>query len=281
MAEIPDLSDEQVSIYESRVEGFLADNESGEEVSITFDADPLGETYFLGGNNSPARSDRNGLIEATLQLSKSRAAQLLRAQGSHYGWLSFHVHSSGTDQGKGQLRLIPNHGTSIISDIDDTIKITDILAGTAVEIRNTFFEAFKAVPGMAEFYNEYPQETAFHYVSGGPWQLYSPLSEYLFSDAAGFPQGSFHMKNVRTNPFESESYLDIIELLAGRSEATIKQKTAQIEQLLLRFPQRKFILIGDSGEDDPEIYETIAEQFGEQIMEIKIRDVAKVRTSSP
>jgi len=107
-------------------------------------------------------------------------------------------------------------------------------------------------------YEAFGKETSFHYVSGGPWQMYGSLYDFLFSESQGFPRGSFHMKNLRTNPFESESYKDFWALIAnGTLQATFDQKIAQIRTLLTHFPDRKFILIGDNGERDPETYRMI------------------------
>lgn len=276
-AELKDLSDTQKTIYASRAYGFLADNESDEIVSIVFDKDPLKKSYVLELNRLPIESDRNGNIEAVLVLAKNRAHQLLQAQKSSNGWLSFKVNSED-HQGEGQVQLIPKEGISIISDIDDTVKVTEIPLGEVAVLRNTFFKEFRASPGMVELYNEYPDNVTFHYISGGPWQLYVPLTQFLFSEEVGFPIGSMHMKNVRTNPFESESYSDISKLVAGGSkQATFEQKVTQISQLLEDFPKRKFILIGDSGEKDPEIYRKISRLFKPRILEIKIRDLTNDR----
>jgi phosphatidate phosphatase APP1 len=46
-----------------------------------------------------------------------------------------------------------------------------------------------------------------------------------------------------------------------------------IEPLLKDFPDRRFVLIGDSGEKDPEIYGAMARKHPEQIARILIRDV--------
>ena len=40
-----------------------------------------------------------------------------------------------------------------------------------------------------------------------------------------------------------------------------------------RFPGRSFVLVGDSGEVDPEVYRQIKDEFKEQVQEILIRDV--------
>jgi phosphatidate phosphatase APP1 len=58
-------------------------------------------------------------------------------------------------------------------------------------------------------------------------------------------------------------------------------KTGVIEPLLKQFPTRRFILIGDSGERDPEIYGALARQFPEQVVKIYIRDVTQEAADSP
>ena len=104
--------------------------------------------------------------------------------------------------------------------------------------------------------------------------MYGPLDRFLFSDAAGFPRGSVHMKNVRTNPFEKETYEDIWALVANGSEqATFDQKLSQIRTLMAHFPARTFTLIGDSGERDPEVFRRIRDEFPDQVREIRIRVV--------
>ncbi|KAI7884280.1 hypothetical protein K492DRAFT_125198, partial [Lichtheimia hyalospora FSU 10163] len=43
------------------------------------------------------------------------------------------------------------------------------------------------------------------------------------------------------------------------------------------FPKRKFILVGDSGERDPEIYRMLYDRFPDQIIKIFIHDVTSER----
>jgi phosphatidate phosphatase APP1 len=109
----------------------------------------------------------------------------------------------------------------------------------------------------------------FHYVSASPWQLYQPLSEFVRRN--GFPAGTFHLKYFRVmdgtvlNLFQSpEAY-----------------KPGVIEPLLERFPQRRFVLVGDSGERDPEIYGALARKFPRQIVRILIRDVTGEAADAP
>jgi phosphatidate phosphatase APP1 len=162
----------------------------------------------------------------------------------------------------GEIRALADDGLSVISDIDDTIKITEVRDRHAT-LRNTFLRKFQPVPGMAEFYQTLTRsnQAAFHYISASPWQLYEPLAAFVHSN--GFPAGTFALKPFR---WEDRSFF---ELFAKPEH----YKPGVIEPLLRQFPKRKFILIGDSGESDPEIYAALARKFPRQIVRIYIRDV--------
>ena len=140
--------------------------------------------------------------------------------------------------------------------------------------QNTFFKNFTAAPKMEDFYTSLGS-ASFHYVSGSPWQLYSPLGDFM---AGTYPEGTFHMKNVPTNLLSPKTWKDLLKLTG---DATIEQKLIQITEIIRRFPNRQFILVGDSGEHDPEIYRQLQDRFGDQVQEIWIRDVVNVRHTTP
>lgn len=277
-ADIEELTDAQKQRFKFRAEDFLRDSESDEIIDIQFDNDVSKMIYQLVDSEGNLETDRNGNIQATIIISEKKATQLLLAQNSKNGWLKFHVVAENM-YGIGKVRLIPEEGVSVISDIDDTIKVTEIPSGTKTVLQNTFFKPFKAAPNMLQSYQDFSEETVFHYVSGGPWQLYTGLSDFMFEDGVNFPPGSLHMKNVRTNLTESESYQDIIKLVEGG--ATIEQKLEQISGIFSHFPKRKFILIGDSGEHDPEIFAQIKKRFPKQVKEIRIRDIVNNAKLNP
>ena len=113
---------------------------------------------------------------------------------------------------------------------------------------------------MAEFYRRLAQSGApFHYVSCSPWQLYPTLVEFM--DNEGFPLGSFHLKPFRA---KDQTFFNLF-----RSPEASKIRT--IESIMKLYPERKFILMGDSGEKDPEIYGEIAREHPGQILHIVIR----------
>ncbi len=164
--------------------------------------------------------------------------------------------------GDGRIHLVGDEGTSVISDIDDTVKVTDV--GNRRELlANTLFREFRAVPGMPEIYREWAERGAtFHYVSSSPWQLAACLDRF-FADA-GIPSGSMHLKLFRLK--------DSTPL--GRLGARKRSKRRAIEQILDDFPRRRFLLVGDSGERDPEVYTAIARRRPGQVRGVVIRRVA-------
>jgi len=264
----------EIANFKTRLADFVADDESGEKVVFKFDQDPDGEEYRVqAADGGFPDSEWNGLIEGFITLPEVRVQKLLLSQKSLDNRLTYRA-VSPEHRGVGRIQLLAPQGRSIISDIDDTIKITEILAGAKIVIRNTFFRDFAAVPGMAKMYRAF-KDAAFHYVSGSPYQLFRPLAEFLLKTATGFPEGTFHMKTVRTNLLSAASWEDLQNLIG--EEATFNQKVAQISEIITRFPGRKFILIGDSGEKDPEVYREMQEKFPKQVEEIRLRDLNLAR----
>lgn len=275
---VDNLDENEKTNFRLRILDFLADNESGEEVTIRFNNDPDGSDIPICNTQGEiVSSDLNGIIEGFITLSDDKARALLAQQNSNNGWLSFRVSSRG-HEGSGLVRLVEPEGLSVISDIDDTIKITEILEGRRSVVINTFFQDFRHVENMVNLYIGLGQ-ASFHYVTGSPWQLFNSLSEFLFRENVGFPWGSFHMRNVRTNLATIAAWEDLQSFTCD--EATMNQKLEQITEIMRRFPRRRFILIGDSGERDPEVYHRIRQQFGGRIEEIWIRDVRNDQQGNP
>ena len=162
----------------------------------------------------------------------------------------------------GRLHCISAEGLSVISDIDDTVKLTNV--GDRRELlANTFLRQFRPVPGMVDLYKEWHAAgTAFHYVSASPWQLAGCLAGF-FEDS-GLPAGSMHLSLFRLK--------DTTPL--GRLPSKKRSKRRSIERILTDFPGRRFVLIGDSGEKDPEIYTAVARRFQQQEAAIANREVA-------
>ena len=254
-------TDAENNNFSFRFDAFADDSRQAQSVTIQFDND--NERFSF------PTSDLNGLIETTITLPAAKAEALLTQQNSRDHWLTFSVVSEG-HQGKGRLVLIGPRGISLVSDIDDTIKVTEVPGDKDVVLRNTFCHDFVAVSGMSDKYRNLP-EAAFHYVSGGPWQLYPPLSEFL--SAQGFPAGTFHLNYFPKNFLSEDTRSALKDSICGSLGRTYDHKVEQITRLMQRFPEREFILVGDSGELDIEVYRRMRELFGTRVREVWIRDV--------
>ena len=258
------LDPAEKELLAKRVADFFADDNSLEEVTFRFVDDPANELFSFED-----RTDFNGIVQQSFSLPAARAEEIALKQGSSDGWLTIEAGYRDV-KGQGRIKLLAPSGRSVVTDIDDTIRITEILKGRATVLRNTFLKAFEAVPGMRDRYAAYGHGVDFHYVSGAPWQLYRVLAQFLIEES-GFPEGTFHMKNVPKNLAEPETWRAWRNLVSG--DYTVELKKAEITALIKACPDRRFILIGDSGEMDPEIFAAVRDEFPDQIEEILIRDV--------
>ena len=251
-----DKESDEGGLFNQRMHYFLVDFERRKRVTIR-----LGEREHAVGPSAAG-----GQFEQSLEIPAAEAARLAKTEAGAE-WLAFTVVLPKGDERRfgGRIQLVPPAGLSVISDIDDTIKVTDVRDRKEM-LRNTFLREFRPVEGMPELYQRLARQgAAFHYVSGGPWQLFPPLEE--FRAKHGFPPGSFHMKQF--------------SLADPRGLAKLKEhgeaKETNVEALLKAFPQRRFILIGDSGEQDPEIYGKLARKHAAQIVAVWIRDASNER----
>ena len=236
--------DAKTAHFKKRAGLFLVDNQHGKKVPVR-----IGDQTFV--------------LEESAANGHFRGSVRLPAAGLKPGWLGFQAVTRAGDDRKfeGRVLVLGETGLSVVSDIDDTIKVSDVRNKKAL-LANTFLKDYQAVAGMPELYNKWAKQGAsFHYVSASPWQLYAPLAEFF--DKAGYPHGSFHLKSFR---LKDSSFFNLFA-------SPEKTKNQAIEPLLQAFPKRKFLLIGDSGEKDPEIYAELARKHPQQIERILIRDV--------
>ena len=167
--------------------------------------------------------------------------------------------------------LIPSNKASfgVASDIDDTILHTGLTSTLKwrVLLNTLLTSAGKRLPleGAPEFYHllhrgKTGQEAnPIFYVSHSPWNLYRYLEYFLNKNK--FPKGPIILRNF-PSPFSKKV----------KNEKPQKQK--EIINLLKTYPKLKFILIGDSGEHDPDIYMEVAENYPDRVLAIYLRSVA-------
>ncbi|HVE89122.1 MAG TPA: phosphatase domain-containing protein [Burkholderiaceae bacterium] len=152
----------------------------------------------------------------------------------------------------------------VISDIDDTIVWTHVgnrrrmlwtLARSNAATR-------KPLAGVAALYRALQDGVAgdegnpIFYVSSGPWNLYPPLVDFLRIN--GVPHGPVFLKDWGRQT-----------LTEWRDHGT--HKLASIREILTAFAHLSFILVGDSADQDPEIYHEVVRAFPGRITAIYIR----------
>ncbi|KAF2036247.1 hypothetical protein EK21DRAFT_96197 [Setomelanomma holmii] len=160
-----------------------------------------------------------------------------------------------------EVIVTESEGISVISDIDDTIKHSAISSGAREIFRNAFIRDLSdlTIEGVKEWYCAMADlGVKFHYVSNSPWQLFPVISHYFA--LAGLPPGSFHLKQYSG-------------MLQGIFEPVAERKKVTLDKIARDFPERNFILIGDSGEADLEVYTDFVLENPGRVVAVFIRDV--------
>lgn len=157
--------------------------------------------------------------------------------------------------------------TGIISDIDDTIMISHaknhIKKARHLLIKNAFRR--KAVAQMSAIYRVFRDNNLnLFYVSNSEANLYPMIHTFLKHH--GFPEGPLFLKPYRR-------WSDLLK--RAKKTTYSKHKKEKIRDILRTFNNRKFILIGDDSQRDPEVYRDIARDYPERIKGIFIRKTGR------
>jgi phosphatidate phosphatase APP1 len=156
----------------------------------------------------------------------------------------------------------------VISDIDDTVLTTHAQSLLKSAYMTFMNNAYSRLPfeGVAAFYQALQkgisgaEENPIFYVSSSPWNLYDLLVDFL--ELNKIPKGPLFLKD----------YGFTHNKLFTESHGIHKPK--QIRNILKTYPHLNFILIGDSGQHDPEIYAEVIKEFPGRILAAYIRDVS-------
>lgn len=160
----------------------------------------------------------------------------------------------------------PSARFGVISDIDDTVLWTNVTnkLNMLLMLARTNAHTRKPFKGVAAFYRALHEGASgneanpFFYVSSSPWHLFEPLLDFL------------RMQNIPVGPLMLKE-LGLRKVFG--QDRHHGHKLAQIENILRMYPELPFILIGDSGEQDPEIYAEVVRRYPNAIRVIYIRNV--------
>ncbi|MGH8669526.1 MAG: App1 family protein [Burkholderiales bacterium] len=178
------------------------------------------------------------------------------------GWHEVELEMQQQPQARALGRVLvpsPRARFGVISDIDDTVVYSNVGNKLKMVLALALSNARTRKPfkGVGAFYRAlHAGINPLFYVSKSPWNLYAPLVEFL--EVQGLPCGPLLLRDygLRMNR---------------------RHKTEAIEQILRSYPKLPFVLIGDSGEQDPEIYSDIVRRFPDRVRTIYIRCVSQKR----
>ncbi|CAF0941279.1 unnamed protein product [Adineta ricciae] len=207
-------------------------------------------------------TDDNGLVKNKFTVTNDEIQQF-RQPGGSAGKVLFQISVPNKNlRATSEVYLCDDHGVTFISDIDDTIKITEVTSSIQTLV-NTFSGEFHAVPGMADMYRSWEKKynATFAYLTASPDQLYPFLREFF--EREGFPSGSAHMRHF--------TWLDANFISFFMSSNYMKRKTEILHMFLENTRHRLFVLIGDIFQKDPDIYASIYAQYPNRIAKIFIR----------
>jgi hypothetical protein len=277
---VPSKSSEE-RILDHRIRSFVVDNERWKRPKIRLN----GKEYSM------LPSSKNGHFQTTLMVSErdlysndDNDNQSTTRPPDSVDF--FALSSDGQRRYEGTIHLIPPQGITILSDIDDTIKLTNVTSKREM-LRNTFMREFQAVPGMSDLYQKWcrrpltkndnianadadddgpkPPHVHLHLLSASLYQLYEDLEE--FRTRSGFPRATFSLKTVRPKKTR--------QMIQTLLEDPLEFKRRALTRLFHTYPQRHFVLVGDTGEKDPQVYASMAKEYPQQVLTICLRSVSK------
>jgi phosphatidate phosphatase APP1 len=204
-------------------------------------------------------ADNEGFVREWLETGAAGAA----------GWGSVPLellHPAGVVSGIVPAPILTADGSArfgVISDMDDTVLQSEVTSFIRAAGMVLLGNARTRLPfaGVAAFYRALEAGTSgrtnpIFYVSSSPWNLYDVIAEFL--DAERIPAGPLLLRDWDPGPSLFRN--------AGH-------KTRLIREILETFPSLQFILVGDSGQEDPEIYADLVEAHPQRILAVYIRNV--------
>lgn len=218
----------------------------------------------IGGLTQVVTTDEEGFFEIEMDNPKLSSDQI---------WHSINLElldqpAEEREVAIGKIMIPPASAEfGVISDIDDTVlqsKATNYLAAA----RLMFLKNAKTrlpFEGVAELYQALHKNgrNPICYVSSSPWNLYEFLTDF------------FEYQDIPPGPLFLTDYGFSADQFIKPDHET--HKIDQIDKILSIYPNLQYILMGDSGQKDPEIYQKVIEQHPDRIVACMIRDVTGSR----
>ncbi|KAI9841562.1 MAG: hypothetical protein M1837_000608 [Sclerophora amabilis] len=174
------------------------------------------------------------------------------------------VYADGTESGNATAYLVPTEGLTIISDVDDILRVTKIYQPKE-GLLNSFARPFTPWMNMPEIYSNWSRsiaDTHFHYLTTTPEQVTRNYMEFIYQT---YPGGSFD-----TRPL---NFSDV--------SATLSIRKFLLRKIFQTFPERKFVLVADTTNSDVmSAYPEMAGEFPGQVQCIFLRNTSATDSSN-
>jgi phosphatidate phosphatase APP1 len=219
----------------------------------------------IGGQNKLLTADDEGVFEILLDLIGDRPKSVNEVRLSLLPEEGIKPEKKFINQKV--LRFPKRLPRAVISDIDDTIivsKATNIQEKFWLSISKNAYTR-RPFPGVSDFYRILSANGAYpvFYVSSSDWNLFDLIKDFI--NYREIPEGPIFLK---------DQHLDLKNIWKSGG-GSHEHKLEKISFLMNFFPKLNFVLIGDSGQHDPEIYGEIIDKFKNRIEAVFIRQVGK------
>jgi len=210
-------------------------------------------TVDVGGRQHVVECGRGGYVDAVLEADVTP------------GWTTLRLCVDQAEQVEAPVRVVgPEEHLGVISDIDDTVLVT-ALPRPLLAFWNTFVrpeESRRPVPGMSDLFRtvlRHHPDALVVYVSTGAWNLAPALTRFL--QRRGFPPGPLLMTDWGPTP-------------EGWFRSGQDHKRSTLRRLVDELPQLRWVLVGDDGQHDPQLYDEIAWARPHEVRLVAIRQLA-------
>ncbi|KAI9744932.1 MAG: hypothetical protein M1818_001858 [Claussenomyces sp. TS43310] len=244
--------------------------QANENVTLTLDTNYAAPSQFNGGLIAakggaqmleyPGKTTVEGDFDTviTLQNASSSSGEYLIPGNATTSVQALNIYATGTETGNASAYLVPTEGLTIISDIDDILRVTKIYEPSE-GLLNSFARPFTPWMNMPEIYANWSASIPdfhFHYLTTTPEQVTANYMNYIYNN---YPLGSFD-----TRPL---NFSDVT--------ATLSIRKFLLEKVFQTFPKRKFILIADTSNSDVmKDYPAMVTEYPNQVQCILLRNTS-------
>lgn len=235
------------AVLRSSIGRFLTVEVAGAAVTVTTPDGPV-----------QVRTDRDGYLDAVLEVG-----------GMEPGWHEVGLSlADGTTTTAAVLVVDPEARIGLVSDVDDTILETGLSRGLEFLRATLLTEVHDRtpLPGASALYRALveapgPPRPVF-YLSTSPWNLHEMLLEFIA--LRRFPLGPLLLTDW--GPVRGDALHRGLFRIGAQ-----EHKLGMVRRLLVEHPQLRLVLVGDSGQADPDIYATLAREHPDRIVAVYIR----------